>query len=388
MDTLFKLFVDNQVVIFKTHRVNDFLGPLLERGFRPLVEGGFLRIVYGGAEEGAYLCEHPAVDAIHVTGSDKTYEAIVFGSGDEGARRKAEGRPRLHKEISSELGNVSPVIVVPGAWSDSDLAYHAENVATMLANNAGFNCNAARVVVLHREWPQRRAFLAAVRAVLRQVPPRRAFYPGAPDRFAAFLAAHPDAELFGDAGPGELPWALADLDPDDVSAMAFTTESFCSFFGAVALPAPSAGAFVREAVTWCNERLWGSLNATLLVHPDSARDPIVGPAVERGIADLRYGTVSVNHWAATGYALVVTPWGAYPGHTPHDIQSGHGVVHNTLMFSRVEKGVVRSPFRVYPKPPWFVTHRTSVGLLRRLTYFEADPAPWKLPAIFALALQG
>lgn len=388
MDALFKLFVDNQVVVYKSHPVNEYLGPLLERGLRPLVEGGFLRVVYGGVEEGAYLCEHPAVDAIHITGSDKTYEAIVFGTGAEAARRKAEGRPRLAKEVSAELGNVSPVIVVPGAWSAGDVAYHAENVATMLANNAGFNCNAARVIVLHREWPQREAFLAAVRDVLRTVPPRRAFYPGAADRFAAFLAAHPDAELFGEAGAGELPWALADLDAADVGDMAFITESFCSFFGAVSLPAPSPAAFVERAVELCNERLWGSLNATLIVHPESARDRSLGPAVERGIADLRYGTVSVNHWAATGYALVVTPWGAYPGHTPDDIQSGVGVVHNTLMFSRVEKGVVRAPFRVYPKPPWFVSHETSVGLLRRLTYFEADPAPWKLPGIFAVALQG
>ena len=50
--------------------------------------------------------------------------------------------------------------------------------------------------------------------------------------------------------------------------------------------------------------------------------------------------MSINHWAAIGYGLVVTPWGAYPGHPPHDIQSGVGVVHNTLMFSRVEKGAV------------------------------------------------
>ena len=32
------------------------------------------------------------VDEVHVTGSDKTYDAIVFGPGDEGARRKARGR--------------------------------------------------------------------------------------------------------------------------------------------------------------------------------------------------------------------------------------------------------------------------------------------------------
>ncbi|HEV8241210.1 MAG TPA: aldehyde dehydrogenase family protein, partial [Thermoanaerobaculia bacterium] len=263
MDALYKLFVDNEVVVFKTHRVNDYLGPLLERGLRPLVEAGYLRIVYGGVEEGAYLCSHPLVDSIHITGSDKTYDAIVFGTGPEGARRKAENRPRLDKPLSAELGNVSPVIVVPGSWSDGDVAYQAENVATMLANNAGFNCNAARVLVLHRGWSQREAFLAAVRDVLRQVPPRKAYYPGAADRFASFLAAHPDAALIGEAGAGELPWAMATaLDPEKRDDIAFNTEAFCSFFGAVALPASGAVDFVRKAVEFCNERLWGTLNVT------------------------------------------------------------------------------------------------------------------------------
>jgi len=389
MDALYKLFVDNEVVAFKTHRVNDYLGPLLERGLRPLVEGGFLRIVYGGVEEGAYLCAHPLVESIHITGSDKTYDAIVFGSGDEGARRKAEGRARLDKAITAELGNVSPVIVVPERWSEAELAYHAENVATMLVNNGGFNCNAARVVVLHGAWQQRHEFLEMLRAVLRTVPPRRAYYPGAADRFAAFLAAHPQTERFGDPREGELPWALASgLDPNAVDDVAFRSESFCSFFATVDLPGRSAADFVRNAVAFCNERLWGSLNVTLIAHPASFAEPLASAAIEQGIEELRYGTVSINHWAATGYGLVVMPWGAYPGHPPHDIQSGTGVVHNTLMFSRVEKGIVRAPFRVWPKPPWFVSHRTGNELGRRLTSFEAAPAAWKLPGIFALALRG
>ena len=389
MDALYKLFVDNEVVAFKTHRVNDYLGPLMERGFRPLIEGGFLRLVYGGREEGAYLSEHEGIDSIHITGSDKTYEAIVFGTGAEGARRKAEGRPRLEKDISSELGNISPLIVVPGHWSPDDLAFQADNVATTLTNNAAFNCNATRMLVLHREWPQREALLAALRDVLRRTPPRRAFYPGAEERYARFLAAHPDAERIGEARPGELPWTLLpELDPGDAGELAFTTESFCALCGVVSLSAPSAAAFLKRATAFCNDRLWGTLNATLIADPATQAAPESGAALERAIAELRYGTVAVNMWAAAGYGLVITPWGAYPGHTPTDIQSGQGVVHNTLMFSRVEKNVVRAPFRSRPKPLWFGSHRTAHRLGPKITAFEASPALHKVPAIFALALQG
>ena len=55
------------------------------------------------------------------------------------------------------------------------------------------------------------------------------------------------------------------------------------------------------------------------------------------VEDLRFGTVAINCWAAVGYGLVVTPWGAYPGRDVYDIQSGSGFVHNTLMFDRIQK---------------------------------------------------
>ncbi|HVT57101.1 MAG TPA: aldehyde dehydrogenase family protein [Thermoanaerobaculia bacterium] len=402
MDALYKLFVENRVVLFKTHPVNDYLGPLLAEAFRALSERACFRLVYGGAAEGAYLCAHPGVDEIHITGSDRTYEAIVFGPGEEGRRRKAEDAPLLHKPVSAELGNVSPVIVVPGpagAWSDGDVAFQAENLVTMLANNAGFNCNATRVLIQHAASPERERLLAAIRGLLARTPPRRAYYPGAAERWRSFLAAHPEAELLGAGAAGRakggndadgtLPWTLiAGLDPGKEGEICFTTEAFCSLFGEAPIAAASVADYVERAVAFANERLWGTLNASLIVHPAALRDPAVAAAVEKAIADLRYGTVSVNHWAAIGYGLVVTPWGAFPGHTRQDIQSGTGVVHNTLMFSRVEKSVVRAPFRVFPKPVWFLTHRTAHRLTPRLVRFEAAPSPAKLPAIFSLALRG
>lgn len=389
MDALHRLFVDRQVVVYKTHGVNDYLGPLLERGFAPLVEAGFLRVVYGGIEEGSYLCDHQGVDEIHVTGSDKTYEAIVFGAGEEGERRKAEGEPRLEKPITAELGNVSPVVVVPGPWSDSEIRYHAENVATMLTNNAGFNCNAVRVLVTWRGWDLRDRFLNAVRDVLRKTTPRRSWYPGARERFERFLEAHPEAERFGGAAGNELPWTLvSDVDPGADDEICFSTEAFCSLFCETGLEAGNRAEFTARATDFCNEELWGTLNATLLAHPEAREDPDLGPALEAAVARLRYGTVSLNHWAAIGYGLVVTPWGGYPGQPPEDIQSGTGTVHNTLMFERAEKTVVRAPFKAWPKPPWFTTHDRAYEIGKRLTSFEANPASWRLPGIFGNALAG
>ena len=49
------------------------------KAFAPLVEAGFVAFAYGGAEQGRFLCHHKLVDRIHLTGSAKTYDAIVWG---------------------------------------------------------------------------------------------------------------------------------------------------------------------------------------------------------------------------------------------------------------------------------------------------------------------
>jgi hypothetical protein len=390
LDALYKLFAEDQVVLYKTHPVNAYLGPLFAEGFGPLVERGFLRVVYGGAEAGAYLCKHAGIDEIHITGSDRTYDAIIFGPGPEGAERKKKGEPLLRKPVSAELGNVSPVIVVPGPWSASDFAYQGENLATMLSNNAGFNCNAARVIVQQEGWPGRERLLESVRGVLGRVPTRRAYYPGAAERFDAFLKAHGnEAETFGSRSGDQLPWALLPhLDPAAEDDICFRQEAFCGVFAETALAAPSVPEFLKQAADFCNDVLWGTLNITLLVHPATLESAENRSAFEGVVAALRYGTVSINHWAALGYGLGVTPWGAFPGHTPQDIQSGTGFVHNTLLFSRIQKAVLRSPFRAWPKPVWFATHQTAHRLTPKLTRFEADRSPAKLPGILALALRG
>jgi hypothetical protein len=193
-DVLDKLFVQNQVVLLKMNPVNDYIGPLLAEGFRCLIEAGYVQIAYGGAREGSYLCQHPDVDEIFITGSDKTFEAIIFGSGEAGERRKADQLPLLQKTVAGELGNVTPAIVVPGAWSQEDLDYQAENIVSWIVTGASCACNTPRVIILHAEWSQRDAFLDALRRVYVRTPLRFAYYPGSQQRYQSYLDTHSSVE--------------------------------------------------------------------------------------------------------------------------------------------------------------------------------------------------
>ena len=370
LDVVHKLFAEGQVAVLKLNPVNAYLGPFFEEAFADLVRDGYAAAAYGGGDVGSRLVAHPRVAGVHVTGSRATHDAIVWGAGDERARRLAEGRPKLEKPITSELGNVTPVIVVPGRWSPRDVRMQAEHVATMMTQNAGFNCIAAKVVVVHEAWPQRAQFLDALRGVLAALPGRPAYYPGAADRWARFTAAHPGHEAFGTARPGEVPpTLLPDLDAGDRSALAFREESFCAVAGVTALAGRDAADFLGRAVAFANDALDGTLGATVLVDAASAR--ALGPALERAVADLRYGTVGVNVWAGLAFALGATPWGAYPGHTLADVGSGVGTVHDPLLLGPTQKSVVRGPFTQLTRSPAFVTHPGGHRVAEALIEVEA-----------------
>jgi acyl-CoA reductase-like NAD-dependent aldehyde dehydrogenase len=389
MDALYKLFAEGQVVLLKMNPVNEYLGPYVLEAFDELVKRGFFQVVYGGAAEGDYLCQHPNVDEIHITGSDKTHDAIVYGVGEEGQRRKSAREPRNEKRITSELGNVSPIIVVPGPWSAKDLDYQGANLVSSLTNNAGFNCNATRVVVQHAGWSQRNDLLESVKRSLRKAPPRAPYYPGAKERQQRFLDTHPDAFVAGPNGPKEVGWTMVTgLDPQKKDELCFTTEAWCGVTSEVALEAKDTVAYIEEAVRFCNDTCWGTLNAAIIVHPKSLQDPAVAAAVEKAIADLRFGSVVVNHWPALSYAFVSTTWGAFPGHELHDIRSGAGVVHNTFLFDRPQKSVIRGPFKVFPRPAWFFDNKMSHRIGPRMVRFNANPTAAQVPGLLFDALRG
>ena len=399
LDLLHELYTESAVSLVKMNPVNAYLEPVFAEAFASLVERGFVRFASGGIEVGAYLAEHPLVEEIHITGSERTHDAIRFGAGPEGAERKRRGEPRNRRRITAELGGVGPTIVVPGKWSPADLRFQAENVVSQKMHNGGFNCIASQVLVLAGRWPQREEFLDVLRETFRSVPPRHPYYPGAAARQAAAVAAHPTAELLDAPGSAAVPRTfIPGVDASDATAHAFREEFFGGVLAETSLPGDTAADFLANAVRFANERLRGTLGANLVVDPVTAR--ALGPKLDSAIAGLRYGSVSVNTWTGVAYLIPQATWGAFPGHTDSDIQSGRGVVHNTLLLDRPQKTVVTGRFRPFPrawlsgdfhlgpKPPWFVTHRSAEQVGRLLTRFAEKPSYGALPAIVAAALKG
>ena len=386
MDVATKMFIEGFVCVLKMSPVNEWAGPFLERALHPLVSRGYLRIVYGGAGVGAYLASHPLVNDIHITGSDRTHDLIVFGPpGPERERRRRERDPLLRIPISSELGNVSPVAIVPYDYSEKELWFMARNVVSMVVNNGSFNCNAAKMLVTPKGWSQHDRFLDLVARGLADAPTRKAYYPGAFDRYRTLTTGR-RVETFGQSTDLHLPWALIrGLDASRDEAL-FRTEPFCGILSETSVGSSDPVEFLSAATGFMNDTLWGSLNAMVFVHPKLERNAAVAAAVDRAIVDLRYGTVGINHWPALGYVWGTTPWGGHPGATLENVQSGLGWVHNSFMLDGVEKTVVRGPLTVSPYPTWFFDNRKSAAVGPLLAKMEADPSWRKLPGLLARVL--
>lgn len=376
LDVLYELLAHNRVALLKVNPTQGALVPTFERALAPLVELGLVRIVRGDGTVGAYLTTHKAFAHVHITGSAATFDAIVWGTGAQATRRKREDRPQLKVPITAELGGVSPIIVVPGRWSAADLAFHAEHIATMRLQNSGHNCIAGQVVVISSDWSQRDEFRAALRRAYAAAPERPIWYPGARQRMATAAADYPDALQLGDR-------LLTEITADADATALEQTEYFAPVLGIVELPGTGED-FLNDAVEYANAKLQGTLGANLLIDPDTER--ALGPAVEKALTALRYGTIAVNAWTAFGFLTPTLTWGAFPGNDIHSVGSGIGIVHNALLLDAVERTIVRGPFRPFPRsfgrgrftilptPPWFVSARTGAAVSEGLTRFRATGA--------------
>lgn len=253
----------------------------------------------------------------------------------------------------------------------------------MKVHNAGCNCASPQILVTSKSWAQRDRFLDLIREEFSRVQPRNPWYPGAADRLRKLIAENPGVECFPASAATRdatrlllsensgdfFPWLFLPDAPSSPAVAFFRDEFFAGALAEVALESsPSSGEeFLQRAVDFANDSLWGTLCCALLVPPSMSRK-----VVEQAVENLRYGSVNVNTVTGAGYFLSPCTWGGHAGHTPGDIQSGTGVIHNTLLLDSVEKSVMWAPWEPLPYTPfWFYSHANAENLGLRVGAFFA-----------------
>ena len=368
LDVLYHLITRRSVILLKLNPVNDYLKPVFEKVFKNFIERGYIIVTNGNINESKYMATHPGINHIHLTGSDKTYEDIVYGRELTGNERSIKTVPKVNsKPITSELGNVTPIIIHPGKWSTSDIKYQARKIVTGKLNNNGFNCIAAQVVVLPDGWGHTETLIKYVKYYMNKAKDRKAYYPDSIERLTK-LEKDKSYERVN-----SLSCTTPHLTREIKAYNKYELDEVWSstiYFRKIAYS--NAEDYVKKTIDYCNNELWGNLGVSVIIknHNNKFNKHITNSYIE----NLKYGTIAINEWAAIGYIIPQLPWGGFPGNKDNDIQSGQSVVHNSMLFESPLKGIVETKFRISRliDPPWFITNRKSRRLFMNLTYFQIN----------------
>ena len=367
LDALFHMIAYKSVIYLKLNPVNDYLLPIFTQVFDPFITRGFMIITQGDMQASKYLTQHDAFQQIHLTGSNYTYENIVYGKVLSDKERSLKTYPKINKKpITSELGNVTPIIVHPGNWSRSEIRHQAKKIVTAKLNNSGFNCIAAQVIVLPKDWRHTQKLKNDIKHYLKKVGDTTSYYPGSSENLNELIETNNYEQI--NNLTCSTPFLLADLDLEKEygnkevwsTALYFKELSFSSYED-----------FAVKAIDYVNNELWGNLGVTVLIKNfKKGTNKLI---LKNYVDDLKYGTVAINEWSALGFVIPSLPWGGYPGNRDNDIQSGQGYVHNSNLFESPQKGIVYSKFRISPliDPPWFITNRNAHRIFKHLTYYQA-----------------
>ena len=163
----------------------------------------------------------------------------------------------------------------------------------MRLQNSGHNCIAGQVVLMSAEWPQRDAFLAALRTAYDAAPRRSAWYPRTDEKLAAAASDYPDATWCAEGTRALVEVARGRRRPrprDDGVLRAGARRGIAARQRS-GVPRRRGRARQRPAQRHSRrERAHRSCDA------DGA-----GRGLRAAIADLRYGSIAINAWTAFGY---------------------------------------------------------------------------------------
>jgi acyl-CoA reductase-like NAD-dependent aldehyde dehydrogenase len=345
IDVMTKMFVENKVVICKQNPVNEIVGDTLKKIFKDLIEDGYLYIFGGGSDVGKTILSHPDITEAVLTGGKDTYNKIVWGATrEEQERNRKHNHKVFNKRLDAELGGVTPMIIVPGKWTQKEIDHQASQISATKHGNGGHACISPQVVIVDDDWPQKAQFLSRLRHYLAEAPTEVCYYPGGMENYEKFRTHYPQAEILGQKKKyfdNQLnPLFIPEVEND---ALALNEEAFTMVLAQTSIKGTGGDplTFLNKAVDFCNDKVFGNLGCSVFVDPRTAGS--IGPGIDDCIARLEYGIIGVNIWCGMIAIFPQLTWGAFPGNTARNIESGAGQLGNGYMFDQIEKSVLWTP---------------------------------------------
>jgi hypothetical protein len=374
-DIFHKLIMEKNVVLVKISPVKKYMLEILNAVFKPFIDIGVLRVIQGDRAVCHYAAHHPLVDNLHMTGSHKTLEALMYGDGEEGIKNKKNDHRLLNIPMTGELGCVTPIIIVPGEWSDRQFHYQAKNIISMLGFNSGFSCCAPRVLIMPKGWDGSVKLMQLIRHYMKEMPIASNYYPGTNETIQLLESKYPTLEKIGPHDEKHQPWMLVaniDLEQDlEQYKYLFENEIWAAFMCQASLPCNSVDSYLMAAVEFANAKLWGTLSATIIIDKKTQKKLEKTGSLTQAIQKLHYGIVTVNLFSGHVNSAGLLPWGGYPASSYTDIQSGNVYVNNLMMLKNVEKSVVWAPFYLRPDSPSFITNKKLLALAAAWSRYNA-----------------
>ena len=381
LDTIYDMVVNRHCILLKLNPVNEYLKPVFEKVFENFISRGFMIVTTGDTEISSYMTNHLGITNMHLTGSDKTYEKIVYGSVlQEKDKGKKTLTKRNKKPFTTELGNVTPFIIHPGNWSSGEIKYQARKIVTAKLNNNGFNCIAAQVIVLPKEWKHSEKLVEAIKKQLSNEKDRLAYYPDSLNNLNNLLSEK-NVQQVNDESCAT-PHLTKDLELNDHYE---NNEVWSSALFFKYIDYENEQEYVSNSIDYVNNEVWGNLGVAVLIKKHNSRKN--KELLNSYVQNLNYGTVAINEWPALGFIIPTLPWGGYPGNKDSDIQSGQGYVHNALFFESPLKGVLYSKFKLpLIDPVWFTSNKKGRKVFKNLTYYQIENSKINLIKLFFSAL--
>ncbi len=381
LDTIYDMVVHRHCILLKLNPVNEYLKPVFEKVFENFISKGYMIITTGDVNISSYMTKHSGITNMHLTGSDMTYENIVYGGILSEKEKGMKTLQKVNKKpFTTELGNVTPFIVHPGKWSSSEIKYQARKIVTAKLNNNGFNCIAAQVIVLPKGWKYTDALVKAIKNQLALEKDRLAYYPNSIETLNSLNST--DNFIQENDATCATPHLTKDLELNDHFE---NNEVWSSTLFFKYIEYEDDNDYTIKAIDYVNNDLWGNLGVAVLLkkHTSKSNADILSMYVEK----LQYGTVAINEWPALGFIIPTMPWGGYPGNKDTDIQSGQGYVHNAYFFESPLKGVLYSKFKLpFVDPVWFTSNKKGKKVFKNLTYFQIENSKINLIKLIFSAL--